>query len=705
MRLFRKNCFYFASFLFLLTYPALAENPGKIDSLKTVLSQTIPDTVRVNTLYLLGYDLRISDYSKSMELLNQALDLSKKINFKRGLRKSYGGLGIVNGMHGNYKEALFLINKTIEINSELHDTSGLGSNYGNLGVVYFHLGNYNKAIECYMKSLKFHQIMKDEDSQCSSYNNLGNLYTQNNNIQEGLKYHEKALKIRIRLNDRNGMATSYGNIGNCYEKMGKWDEALSYFYKALEFKKESDNEIGMAVNYGNIAYVKYMLKDYDNALPLYTKALDLRKKLNDKQGMSVAYTGVGNILVELKRYDEAIKNLQAGLKISLEIESKDDQREAYQALANCYYRQKKYKESSGYFLTYDSLNTELNKSYNAKQAADMQANLDIEFQQNEILQLKKDADITNLTLEKQSVDIKYQRVGIILSVVALLSIGIILFFVYRNYRDKKKNNALLMEKNSIIEQKNKEVIDSINYAKKIQRAILPSERDFKKIIPESFALLKPKDIVSGDFYWIVEEGDEIFYAAADCTGHGVPGGFMTMLGSSFIHEIIVEKKMKEPAVILDLLRDRIITALKQTGASGENKDGMDIVLCRLNKKTNRIVFASANNSLYHISNGMLKEYKADKQPIGYYHENTKPFTQHELQLNQGDSVYTFSDGYADQFGGHHGKKFKYSQMKEILLKNYGLSMDKQKEVLNAVIEEWKGSFEQIDDILVIGVKV
>lgn len=265
--------------------------------------------------------------------------------------------------------------------------------------------------------------------------------------------------------------------------------------------------------------------------------------------------------------------------------------------------------------------------------------------------------------------------------------------------------------NVALESKNREITDSIHYARNIQAASIPSEERFNTYFTDSFVLYKPKDIVSGDFYWVYEREQVIYYVTADCTGHGVPGGFMTMLGLSFLEEIIAGKNIQNPARVLDMLREKIINALNQSGENSENKDGMDITICRLNRQTLELTYASANNDLYIVTtedddsaNRVLREYKSNRQPCGFHH-NSVPFTAHTIQLKSGDCVYTFTDGYADQFGGPKGKKFRYRQLEELLTSLSDRNVTEQKNELNRILESWRGNLEQVDDVLVIGVKV
>lgn len=267
-----------------------------------------------------------------------------------------------------------------------------------------------------------------------------------------------------------------------------------------------------------------------------------------------------------------------------------------------------------------------------------------------------------------------------------------------------KSKEIIEEKHEEVLLQKKEITDSINYARSIQRAFIPTEEQFNSYFKDSFVYFKPKDIVSGDFYWAYQKDNLLFYATADCTGHGVPGGFMTMLGLSFLDDIIESKATTNPASALNLIRDKIVNTLKQSGNIGENKDGMDIAICCIDKTKNELTYSSANNSLYMIRDNELTIYKGDKQPCGFYHEN-KPFTAHTISLNPNDCIYTFTDGFADQFGGPKGKKFRYKQFEEILLNNVNDSFSVQKNKLSSAFESWKGDLEQVDDILVIGIKI
>jgi len=302
-----------------------------------------------------------------------------------------------------------------------------------------------------------------------------------------------------------------------------------------------------------------------------------------------------------------------------------------------------------------------------------------------------------------------------IGICVLVLLGIVLLIIRLRIRKLQKDKRILeqkvkertaeieRQKNEIAAQK-QEIMDSIHYAQRIQSAVLPSYNIINQVLPENFILYLPRDIVSGDFYWMTQQGDWSIFAAADCTGHGVPGAFMSMLGVSMLNEIISKQSKHTASTMLDRLRELIMSTLSQSEES-ESKDGMDIALCVLNNKTYELQYSGAFNPLFIIRNGELIETKADRMPIGIYAGSESDFTNHKMKVEKGDCLYIFSDGYADQIGGEKGKKFLTKTFKQLLLKIHKEPMDKQKETLHQTITYWMGDFQQVDDILLIGIRI
>ncbi|MCC7303559.1 MAG: SpoIIE family protein phosphatase [Bacteroidia bacterium] len=314
----------------------------------------------------------------------------------------------------------------------------------------------------------------------------------------------------------------------------------------------------------------------------------------------------------------------------------------------------------------------------------------------------------------------YQTAWFYLCIAALLGAGAGALFRYRTQkleRDKRaleekvtERTAEVVRQKEIIEEKNKDITDSINYAARIQEAILPAREEKYRLFPHTFIFLHPRDIVSGDFYWFAQLGQKRLIAAVDCTGHGVPGAFMSMIGNAFLNEIVLEKKITDPGDILNELRKMVVKSLKQTGAAGENRDGMDMAILCFDDVMQEVHFAGANNPCWIVRAGTasLEEVKGDKHPIGSYKGENIPFRTKRLDVRDGDLLYIFTDGYADQFGGsakQGGKKFKYNRLKELLLSLRMQPMDRQEESLRSHLKEWMGDLEQVDDILIIGIKL
>ena len=446
------------------------------------------------------------------------------------------------------------------------------------------------------------------------------------------------------------------------------------------------------------------------------KAEALNKSIDSPYLSSTIYQYIGRAYILTREYKNALNYIRKAEDIAKKIDLKTDIPTIYESLSEAYDSIGDYQKSLYYFHKFKDTEDSLKTADRMKTILDLQTKYETD---------KKDAAVKLANLQKEKVEKTNQNQQLIIYgfVCVFIIVIVFSFIVFRQFKQIRKNNQELEHKNELITEQKEEITDSIHYAERIQRAILPQDQLIDEKISDKFILFKPKDIVSGDFYWmkIIERSKLLIATAADCTGHGVPGAFMSMLGVAFLNEIVTKPKVQESGQVLDNLRQSVISSLHQTGKEGEQQDGMDISLIAYNYETKGLMYSGANNPLYIVrsnekeaieadkilkgENHTLYEIKADKMPIGIYKKELVDFKTNHFQLLDGDVLYMFSDGYADQFGGPKGKKFKYKPFKQLILNNVSKPMSEQREIFDTAFEEWKGDLEQIDDIILIGIKI
>jgi len=398
------------------------------------------------------------------------------------------------------------------------------------------------------------------------------------------------------------------------------------------------------------------------------------------------------------------------LTVANELKFPSNIRGAAETLYLVYQQENKPAQALEMYTLYIQMRDSINNEQTRK--ASLKKQFQIEFDDKE-KEVKLVAAAEKKIIEEKAEEERKRKNIIIYSVIlGLLLVCVFSVFIFRSLQKNKKANVIITKQKAeveaqkhLIEEHQKEIMDSINYAKRIQFALLSSDTLLENNLPEHFVLFKPKDVVSGDFYWATPTPDGFVYITGDCTGHGVPGAFMSLLNISKLSQTIIENKITRPDQILNNVRKEIIEALNPAGSKTESKDGMDAILCKLDLKKQKLEYAAANNSFYVIRNGGIVNCKADKMPVGKGHDDSIPFAYNEMQLEKGDVIYTFTDGYADQFGGPKGKKFKYKQLEELLLKICGMEMAVQKQELEKEFELWKRDLEQVDDVCVMGVRI
>lgn len=644
------SCMLFSPIL-----PLFAQNEG--DSIKALLEES-SGTDRVILLNKLAYEYSYSDPGAANAYATEALNLAKSLNDKKGIAKSLMNLGHLSFDKADYQKALKLYLDGLEINEGLREAKGVANSLVCVGNVYLLLENYEKCLEYYKGALDNYKKADDTNNMSSVLGNIGAVYLQRQDFEGALEYFFQALNIQKDLGDKRVLANTFSNIGTAQRELGYYEEALKNLSESLKLREEL-NEQQEGLTLINIAGVYAKLKDRKKAEVHYNSALLYAERNGDKNLMKLAYQELSDLYRQSGEFAEALRYKDLYMQVKDSIFNSDNAR----------------------------LITEMEKKYES------------EKQQKEIQLLTKNKEHDQL--------VKGVFGGG--AVVLLLLAGVI----YNRYRVKHKANqqlshayGVIEEKNKIVEEKNKSITDSIKYAKRIQQAILPITTFTTEFREKGFILYKPKDIVSGDFYWMEKKGNKLLVAAVDCTGHGVPGAFMSIVGYNLLNQIVNEHGITNPGAILDELNKGVTDALRQKVEETSVKDGMDLSLIAIDYENNILEYAGAYNPLLLLRERHMVEVKADKFPIGSFVEGeVQRFTNHRIDIEKNDIIYLFSDGYADQFGGPTGKKFKYKNLKELLVSISKYRMDEQQRILDETIEKWRGDLEQVDDIMVVGIKI
>lgn len=679
-----------------LTWISCAHAGNKTDSLENILGGKIPDSTRIDVCNQLSYEFKYSDPGKAEEYALQAVELSEKNGTGQEKARSQHTAGTIYYIQAKYPEALNHYLAALRYREETHDSVNMAKAYNNIALVYYAMGDHLQS----------------------------------------LQYHFRSIAIKQKRNDLNGLAFSYGNVGNIYYDMGsdaarkdKIAEADSLFMIAKKYQENAREiqeklvtenpgtekyEIGLAGTYNNLGNIALELGVLNNnseimfgeALAYHKRALVIQEEYNDLVGKSHSHINIAGVYERQRQYDKSILEYSIALQVALELDLPEEEKVVYEGLSQVYEKKGDFKKSLEYYKLYTAIKDTIFNELKAEQIAEMQEKYNAEKSEKEIVVLSKDKEIAQAELEKEKVLKRSFTWGFAgATVIGLLTIAF-LFILWNRYRLKTRITAQLEEQNALIGMKNKEITDSIRYAKRIQVSILPPDSHVSRLLPDSFILYKPKDIVSGDFYWAEEWGGKTMFAVADCTGHGVPGAFMSIVGHNLLDQAVTVYGLDKPSLILNYVNKQLFKILHQEAEEHVIKDGMDISLVAVDKKTRTIEFSGAFNSLWLVRGNELTEFRGDRLPVGALTgEIMHSFSNKEVAYETGDRIYMMSDGFADQFGGPQGKKFKVRQLKQLLTETAALPMKMQGEKIAEAFDAWKGNLEQIDDVCVVGIRM
>jgi len=565
-----------------------------------------------------------------------------------------------------------------------------------IGDIYIDKGYYSIALKNYIEASSIiDELIKDkfvnESENAGQYFHIGMIHYELKNFDKALFNYEKSLEISTSINYELGIAKCNNNIGIIKLNIGKADEALEYFDKVLEFVIEKDILIMQAQVYDNIAESYIEKEEFEKAELYLAKASIIVKKTENIQGEIYVMLTLADLYKITKKYNKAIAYCEKSIGLSKKIESLSLEKKAYEQIFSIYQAKGQYKKALLYHIKYKALeDTIFNKDKN-RQVEETEA----KYQAN-----KKQKEIESKNLELAKKDASLKRKNTETLILIILAILMMLFIIYIYYSLKLKQKAT-----KYIRAQNKKITDSIEYAKKIQTAALPSEKLLEQIFEDNFVLFKPLQIVSGDFYWAMKKEEYSVFAVADCTGHGIPGAFISIFGISLLNELVLNSDLTRPDIILEEMRFFLKKSLSQTGDFEEQTDGIDISLCIIDNKLGKLFFAGANQSVYLMRKGKIEELMPVMNPVGIYPKEI-PFKMHTRELVDDDIIYLFSDGYVDQFGGNKNKpkKFTIQKFNNLLSEIYTKPLTEQKEILENEFKNWMHINEQLDDVLIFGIK-
>jgi serine phosphatase RsbU (regulator of sigma subunit)/tetratricopeptide (TPR) repeat protein len=649
MRLF----FFWLVILIVFSASLHAQNAERLRKAVAQLPRTAQDTTRVRTLNTISWDTAYTNLDAAIGYGEQSLQLAEQLDDKVGVVVACNTLGTIYSDKGMFAKALEYHLKGLQIAEQNNLKIYIGSAYVNLSTVYNGLGEDQKSLDALKKAVRIMEETGNRKGACAAWCNLATSYYMVDSLQQALTAFKKGLQFAEELKQTSYKAHALSGLGQVHAELGHFETADSLLNLAYRLASQENDEYELAK---------------------ITSAFSIVKR-------------------EQQQFDSASFFAKMSLDIALRLGLRDEQRNSYMEMAELYKQWGKYDSAVLFKRRYLQLKDSL---INETVVQDQQ-NLEQKYE-NE----KRLAQI-RLLQEEQGL----QRWYIIGLIAGLLFLILFIIMLYKRHQFRVKVNQQLAYQNAIIEEKNRNITDSINYAARIQSAVSPDIYVLREYAVDAFILLLPRDIVSGDFWWATEHQNRLIFCAADCTGHGVPGGLMSVLGSSLLSEIVIEKNITQANLILEALRDDIITALKQSADSNALtvKDGMDIALCVLDRTTLMLQFSCAYNPVWIVRDGTLISFPVDKFPVGIHHSENQPFTLHQFQLQQGDMLYLHSDGFPDQFGGPTEKKFKSKQLQQLLVEASTLTCEVQVVKLSEALNNWRGNLEQVDDVLIVGVKI
>lgn len=691
-----------------LNYSLNASSINEVDSLLKVIDTTKEDTLSAKLYLQIGRIFAVTDLDSTIYYCKKALTLATEVSSIKYMALSNSYIGYYSRRKTEYDKALEHYFKALEYFKELKNDNYISKTYHNIANAYLQRSQYEKSIEYLLKSIALKEKINDSVGIANSQVGVGNIYFKQKKYDKAVEYYKNALEFFKETGKKLKMAMCYNNIGSVHLTHNRYEEAKGHFLKTIEISKEVGYKQFLGDAYSNIGLCYKELDNKQKTILYFNKALDKHKELDNKRGLASVYNNFASFYRENQQYKKAIEyanmsqNLANKLKI-IEIQSSNSEIlfEIYEELEN-------YEKALVYHKKFKKFNDSIFNVKSEDIIQEMQAKYEVEQKENEIKLQQKEIKI-------KSIKLKRRDTIIYIFIISFIVVAIFVVLIIKLLNDKRKKNKLLVlknrqigEKNQVIQKVNKQMFESIHYAKQIQQAVFLAEDEIRKYFKDAYILNLPRDIVSGDFFWIYQMGNNIIFALVDCTGHGIPGAFMSFIGNSLLNEIVKEKNITQPAQILTDLHTGVQKALRQESKYTSSDDGMDMVLCNFDAGSYELQFAGARNDAYIIKNDSFKALTGSPFSIGENTEGLKHdvhFTNKTITIKKGSVLYLTTDGYLSQFGGQKEIKLNLHKFENTLKDIQPLDMPRQKEIMYNEFISWKGNQRQIDDVMVVGAKL
>jgi len=720
-----------AAFLCLLGYcPRLfAQNPDglDLDSLEHLLTIAPHDTDRSRLLMLLSHEyVLLHEDEKAIDRTTQVIELAKhttdpsevRIKLRKAAASAHVNLGTVLEGRGEHAAALDHLYQALRIRETLGRPLDRAVIYMAMANIYDRQGNSLKAFDNYQKCLDAMLASGDKRNIGYVYENLGTYYSNQEELDKSLDNYTKGLAYLKEVGDESAIALAYGNLGRVQRKRKEYDKSLEYLEESQQMFSELDDQAGLNISCNALGQLYLEMSTGGNMTPKDGSEIVLQPTLLDaaeqylQRSLALAREQGNNnyVLYDLAELgdvarlrddtEQAVKYYEEALGLAGRMKMASSLPDIYRSLSSIHERKGRLREALRYHRLFAQAEDSVFDKDKQKQLGRLEAKIEYDREATIAKQERERADaLLNARLEKQTL----QRNGLIGGFGLMLLLAVM---SYRSYRNKQRAHTEVQYQKALVEEKNKDITDSIRYARRIQEAILPSDATLITAVPDSFILYRPKEIVSGDLYWFEQRGDVLLLAVVDCTGHGVPGALMTIVGNNALLRAVNEAWEEGPAGILDRLNWIIHDNLRRSYERKTINDGMDISLCMLDLKQRTLRFAGADQTLLLIRGFDVVEVQGDKHPVGVFAGDAPaPFTGHQLQLEEGDSLYLFTDGFMGQFGREPGKTLTYEELKDLLLSIQDNTMQQQRSLISNAFTIWMGDQEQVDDVCMLGLRI